>query len=147
MYNYSCLFEEFTMGQSTDGILCYGFDVNEEGPEIPYSMDELFLKIHGIDADELDYKEQKAKLEELNFDDCPIEIIDHCSEGCRMVILGIKGKSVTASRGYPEDINVNDLIPNQKEIQLAKDFIQNNEFFADMDIDKDPKLMLCSWWG
>lgn len=77
------------MGQSTDGILFYGYCWSEEG-----DTEEIF----GTD-DTYDMSEESKKL-------FGVEISSHCSCDYPIPYIYISETEITASRGYPEKIDM-----------------------------------------
>ena len=73
------------MGQSTDGILCWGIELGIE------DVTPAFLEEAGVD------------------------LITHCHHEYPMYIVIPRGCYVTAARGFPTEINTRDIIPSQSQ--------------------------------
>lgn len=125
------------MGTSTDAILCYGININEN-----------YLADCEEDTGELDEswaKENGSKLirwmlyygESVN----GVKIITHCSDEYPMYLLVAEGSDVTAWRGYPKKINSID--PNLNWNNLIANFVEENNVQTDGEIG----WWLCSYWG
>jgi hypothetical protein len=138
------------MGVSTDGILVFGFLLEEEG-----ELDHLL----GLDGDEFDdfvakeagspeYKddmtdeERSAWYNGLNaaVDACPVEPITHCSYDYPLHIISIRGTENRAARGYPVEVELND--PSPEKIAAAKEWCEKYGIPW-----QEPKWYLASLWG
>jgi len=116
------------MGVSTNGILCFGFDLGEE-----IERPAVFLNNIGTpDEDEKWGDDTK---------DFPVELITHCSGEYPMYIIALKNTHVWANRGYPQVIEELPII-NIGTIVVARRWCEAN------DIEwQEPKWLLCSYWG
>lgn len=74
-------------------------------------------------------------------DDCPVELVTHCSYDYPMYILAVKGTEVTASRGYPEEISEDSLIISDDKMDDFREFCETYK------IKGDPRWWLVSMWG
>jgi hypothetical protein len=104
------------MGQSTDAILAYGFDLGseDEPPEaIQRAMEETGVddvddwieRLAGVEPWEPNrpdsyWAEKREKLAAF-----PIDIIRHCSGDYPMYFLAIRGTEVRANRGSPQKVS------------------------------------------
>lgn len=74
-------------------------------------------------------------------DDCPVELVMHCSYDYPMYILAVKNSQFTASRGYPEEID-------PENLHISEEDLDNfNEFIDTYKIEGSPKWWLASMWG
>lgn len=138
------------MGISSDGILIFGIDLEEELPE---SWTELMGEDGGFEFDEYiatkggmpyvsgmsdEYRKGRDKL----IDACPVDLTWHCSYDYPMFILNIRGYTYRAWRGSPRVINESELIVPKDKIEAAKVWCGNN------DVEwKEPEWLLCSMYG
>jgi len=120
------------MGQSTDGIICYGFLYGEETGGHPWNdekwegdfLEWWYFGLHGAKyvptcqpftaageyAPGFDKKSdlspyfdvRKAHRERVGSP--PVEWVNSCSCGCPVWLLAVPGTSVEVSRGYPRSI-------------------------------------------
>jgi hypothetical protein len=98
------------MGQSTDALMAFGFDLGEElpdsftaGAEDGFEADEFLLRDYdagipewtpGVGSDYWGKKDEAlAKL--------PVDVITHCSGEYPMYFLAVRGTSRRATRGTP----------------------------------------------
>jgi len=99
------------MGQSTDALMAFGFDLGEEMPESftydeddGFEADEFLLRDYDVTIPEWtpgigqDYWRKKDEL----IAGLPVEIITHCSGEYPMYFLAVRGTEHQARRGYPE---------------------------------------------
>ena len=107
------------MGQSTNAIIAFGFDLGEE---LPDALAEL-LRIHERDTDKVliaasniglpDYNEVGHDIYCAAFDkaesELKIDLIEHCSAEYPMYFLAVRGSAKTANRGFPKALDDEDL--------------------------------------
>lgn len=102
------------MGQSTNAILAFGFNVAEED-EMPESLAKL-LERHEMEVDDAladdhgvvlpeyasgsDYKEYRAAFDSA-LAGIKIDLVPHCSGDYTMYFMAARGSAVTAHRGTP----------------------------------------------
>lgn len=110
------------MGQSTDAILCYGINI-EQDSEAHEVCEQL--------QDEK-YSEHSAATKELG-----VEAIGHCSGDYRMYIIG--AHETRAWRGEPKEINPTMLLVNENE---TRDRIK--AFCARFGLPFSDEA--CKWW-
>lgn len=135
------------MGVSTDGILVFGIDFDEEFPlyegrEDDLDLDEIILRSANIDRAYYDDYDSYAKNADAELDRAGVELIYHCLESDPMYILAVRGAVIHARRGYPEEIKPEDLIVTEKQMQKLKDFCDKYKLEC-----SEPKWFLCSMWG
>lgn len=131
------------MGQSTDAIIAYGFEIGEED-ELPEfigdaeDFDDYLDKLSGLPyygepghsfADQRAFREQ-----------CPAELIGHCSGDYRMYILAVRGTQVLASRGSPVDVT------NSFDTVEADKLDAFKKWCTERGIEGEPKWLLFSDW-
>ncbi len=154
------------MGTSTDGILCYGFEVRDDDgyvvesgyPEwleaTDGSFDGFLANLVGLespkdfnkekfDSDPVyaktwaDYWAKKRGLAE----EFGVELVEHCSGEYTMYILAAAGSCSTASRGsalsFGQNINAK---PEWREKLFAFCEKAGIKF-------EEPQFLLCSYWG
>ena len=147
------------MGVSTDAKLCYGIEL-DEGEECPWTNEnsesgeefdiEMWWAIkHGFPKYE-DYTEpDKNYYTELDIfidkNPLPVELVRHCSADFELYILSVPGTEITANRGYPEKINISELVVITADEKKFLDFCK--EYIPDFDPNTKPGWLLCSWWG
>jgi hypothetical protein len=137
------------MGQSTDAILVYGFEMDpadespsflgEDGDFEDFVTDEAGVSPWrpGMSAEE---KHEYFTNKQVIIDACPVELVLHCSSDYPMYIMAIRGTQLRASRGYPEVVK--SLSVSQEKITAAK------QWCLDHGIEwKEPEWILCSDWG
>jgi hypothetical protein len=114
------------MGVSTDAQICFGFEIGDEGDELK----DLFPDLFGEDIDDEefddviarlaglepwskdraeDYYERKRKL----IEQCPVQLVMHCSHDVPMWILAVRGTFRNSNRGYALEIDL-PTIPDEK---------------------------------
>ena len=99
------------MGISSDGTLCFGVSISDD----EYGYDDFEWYNDKYDGD----------IEEWWADthgDSPIPVQEvwHCSLDYPMFILAVPGKVFSASRGYPERIDLSKLTVSPEEIQALE---------------------------
>jgi hypothetical protein len=143
------------MGQSTDAILVFGFDVGEENPLQKVAGDDeddspeldviLAARAGLVRPSTADYKApewtkywaEKEALEKAS----PLEIVRHCSGDYPMYIMAVRGTKTRANRGYPSVIDPAALAVTPEKIEAAK------ALCAELGIEwQEPKWLLCSMW-
>ena len=149
------------MGQSTDGILFFGW-ILEEGAELPweeYCEEEWWQKTKGYkppyelyNADGSDYlpgvtqdmvpKYYEDQRNWMKENPMPFETVNYCSGEYPMWGIAIVESVNTAHRGYPVGINLNELK------DLEETFADKVKKIQDLlDLDTMPKWHLVSYWG
>lgn len=142
------------MGISSDGIFCFGICINED--EVEKLFNNIFEGISSYeedgdpDLDELIAKEANIKRTSDDYyskvsearQSYPVDLIYHCSYDYQMYILAVPGTYVNASRGYPEEIDIEKLTPSFENIQRFK------QWFIDKKIEyTKPSWILASMYG
>lgn len=151
------------MGQSTNGLIAFGFSF-EEDFEFPWGEDdpedwwaatkgykpsvELFTAeggyIGGVEPSReatKAYFAEKHAWQEAN--PMPVEIVSHCSGDYPMYILAVPETSLSARRGYPVEFDPATLTVTPKQIEALAGFCR--EFC--IKTEGDPKWWLASWWN
>lgn len=141
------------MGQSTDGILAYGWDLGGDDDEhwaYPFTdeliseydndTDNLLLERLGYDGLPNDYKSQIEFIKNL-----PFEIICHCSCDCPMYILTLRNTNWTAGRGYPINIS-NEIAYTIANKALADGALWYAAKKLGLNPPEPPELLLASLW-
>lgn len=137
------------MGTSADGILAYGYDLGEDfgieyGQPDPawatedgsYSDDAartLFAAV-GVNYGPDDYMDPDDLMAK-----CGVGLVYHCSDRCTMYILA--AKHITASRGYPQAVDLS--LPDNADERLAWAVSVLGLNLG----DKKPAWLLASYWG
>lgn len=125
------------MGVSTDGILVYGIDLEEEFP----------LAWGEYDPDDDDYEFDIDEFIDERTGEVPaVEVVWHCSYHYPMYILAIPGTRIRALRGYPESIDSSSLEIDPQKIQAFNAWIEKY-IPEDQRPDAAPSWLLCSMWG
>jgi len=128
------------MGQSTNAILVFGFEIDGEGekPE--------FLGEH---EDLEEYIVVKAGKKDASYDEwrelekaCPADLVRHCSCDYPMYILAVRGSKTTAFRGYPEKITIESMVIEPEKVAALKEWCEANNVEY-----KEPGWLLCSMWS
>jgi hypothetical protein len=142
------------MGARTNAILAFGFDLGEDLPEklsealhddgIDGDTEEFEVKESGVEVKHwqsyTDYKDY-AKAKKHALSKFPIEFVKHCSGEYTMYFLAIRGTEQTALRGYPEKINLDKDVTEEK-IAFMK------EFCLKYDIEwQEPAWHIFSMWN
>lgn len=124
------------MGVSTNGILAFGIDFEEEvEAECITEFEDWLLEQSGGE-----YGSPEHKMME---DECPVEVVRHCSGDYPMHIVAVSGKVFEARRGYPEDIDPKELEITDLQVAAFKEWLTEQG----IDIkDEEPKWLLCSMW-
>jgi len=154
------------MGQSTDGIICYGVYTGEDHPipgaekfdddvedwwkdrlgyKPPFEMfDEDGMWIGGKkwpDEKCREYYDHKYAWEKAH--PMPFEMVNVCSYDCPMWIICVPGTKTVANRGYPVEINQSILSLMDHLVALE----QFNDFLKEVGINEEPRWYLGSFWG
>ena len=121
------------MGQSTDAILAFGFDLGEELPDCllkacgdgddeedgsGFEWEKVTAILAGIRPPPDEYEEATKQAWRDYWGRCreaekahPLTIIDHCSGDCPMRFLAVNGTEWRASRGHPIAIEIQPIDP------------------------------------
>lgn len=73
--------------------------------------------------------------------EAPIELISHCSHEVPMYIVALKGTTITAKRGYPQELILPTIDP--VKIEVAAAFCRANAILP----FENPGWLLCSYMG
>ena len=127
------------MGQSTNAILAFGFDLGEPSEEL--------LKAFGTDPDNdssIDFEQwietqaglvypaggtDKAyrayrKARDAAAAACPVDLITHCSGDYPMYFLAVRGTEMTAHRGDPTAVTIEAVAP--EKIQAMRELCEKH---------------------
>lgn len=131
------------MGQSTDGILCYGVDLQVEG-------EDIFDNEAGISFEEAYFEHLnpgKPAPESYDPNNLPVELVRHCHRDYEMFIIAATGTVTSASRGMPEKIE-NFTIPATADEDIAKAIEFVRRLYPDLSekLEK-PSWLLASYWS
>lgn len=128
--------QEIVMGQSTDGIIAFGIDLEEDLPESwnPYDSDDYD---EDFDAEDWIIERQGAVP--------AVEVIRHCSGEYMMYILAIPGTELSASRGYPKKFDPSTLEIDPEKVQAFNAWIEKY-IPEDERPDGGPSWLLFSMW-
>lgn len=146
------------MGQSTDGILVYGWDLGDPDAYVPkgepqhWAADWLEEFLDADDDDEFlaaalgtalpergdDYSVRRAAIDAL-----PLEVIRHCHSDYPMYLLAHRQLNWRVYRGHVEDVD---------EIKVLSWQEHDAELWAAMaklglTPPLGPKLLMASYWG
>jgi hypothetical protein len=133
------------MGQSTNAILAFGFDLGEF-EDLPQSLqiameedgdfewDKFLYEDYGIEPID-DYVKQEAALKQV-----PIEVIYHCSNSYPMYFLSVRGTKQTALRGYPKAVTKMLTVPDAH--QALRDFCTKHSITY-----QEPAWHIFSYWS
>lgn len=160
------------MGVSTDAILCYGIQVEDEIP-LPWDdfddFEDWWLDVTGFEPSD-DYlaidwdtysswhrdethpyriatnENFESKNAWLKEHPCPIELVRHCSDRYPMYILAIPGTVRQAVRGFPNKAST-----RFADLRWGREN-PNNVLLAfaekhDIETVGEPAWWLCSFWG
>lgn len=132
------------MGQSTNAILAFGFDLGElndanwqvmlDGKlaDCDYDVEAFLLDDFGSDAD---CAQDITKV--------PIDIITHCSNDYPMYFLAVRGTKRVATRGHPTDIDTSMYgVENAEKQRAMKAFCNRHDIPW-----QEPKWHIFSMWG
>lgn len=145
------------MTTSTEGILCYGYILPDEG--LPWQTDdyeddfeewyysEVVPFNFSIDWDSADsilrkqYFDKKWEFKQAN--PAPFKLVNYCSWDYPMFILAVVREEAT--KGNPTIINPVELLEySEKDIQELKEFAVKYNLIDETD---KPQWWLCSYWG
>lgn len=139
------------MGVSTDGIFCYGFELNEDFEKPWADFDDWIAEKLGkvqhprvafSEATKSEYhvfwEKRKAFVESS-----PVELVIHCSHEYPAEILAIRGTVVSAYRGYPKAVSIGEL---QAVAASKLDAFRVALINLHLPV-KEPTWLLCSFWG
>lgn len=139
------------MGVSTDGILVFGIDLDEELPEQWQEYEDFdFNEMVAEDADVWPWRKDMTEDEKTEYwstfnkavNACPVELVTHCSYEYPMYILAVRGFAYNAKRGYPQEITSEDMNVPKDKIDAMKLWMEEHELEW-----SEPKWLLCSVWG
>lgn len=152
------------MSVSTDGQLCYGI-VLEEDYEFPWSDEEWDNDIedwwvYGIlgypRADFYDDHGKKPGTTHEQVDEyykglwafrkenpLPVDVVNYCSDNAPMYILAVPSSKHSNSRGFPVEIDPEQLIVAHGEKMALLEFCDT----YNIERDDEPKWWLSSYWG
>lgn len=141
------------MGQSTNAILAFGFDLGEELPESlqiameedeDFEWDRFLAEDSGViypDYGAYNVHGEYAQAEKEALAKVHIQVILHCSYDYPMYFLSIRGTEQTACRGYPRTIDTAmQGIGDQR--QALKDFCTKHGIEY-----KEPQWYIFSMWA
>lgn len=125
------------MGTSTDAILVFGFQLEDEDATPEFmgdfdDFDEYLDDLNGLVG--RDYPTRSAARES-----CPADMTMHCSYDYPMYILSMRGTATRAWRGTPREIDSLGVDPSKVDEFKA--------WAAERGIEGEPKWILCSMWG
>ena len=144
------------MSTSTDAILCYGVEF-EEGYEFPWDdaegefegFEEWWTLQCGVSAPKVPYspesKEEYNKYWDIKrekMEECPVELVLHCSGEYPMYIIAAKGSVTTAYRGTPVTVSPLGFDKTSEYHTAVAEFVDKYEIFGPR-----PDWLLCSYWG
>jgi hypothetical protein len=146
------------MGVSTDGILCYGIDLNKEDEGSPkflqgiggegMEFEDFLAKLEGIESPKVPYSDDTKPLYKKYWDKkngleekYGIELVYHCSGDYPMHILAILESKHRAHRGCPEKLG-QEIVAKKEWKDTLKDFCKK----AGIKYE-EPQWLLCSNWG
>lgn len=144
------------MGQSTNAIIAFGFDLGEELPDSLQSLmdehssdpDEVLASDAGIALPEYsrerDYKEYAAE-REAALANLKIDLIEHCSGDYTMYFLAARGSNKKAFRGSPTALDASDLDAGkfgQEAIDAIRSFCERHSIEW-----QEPKWHIFSMWN
>lgn len=152
------------MGVSTDAILCYGIDF-EEDHEFPWGSgdaeDWFMSEINGFKHSVEIYSREdpsgyaggnrpsqnvidnyyKEYTEFKKSHPMPFRVVEHCHAEYPMYILAVPSTCITASRGYPKEIESFTVLGQDYDAFVS--FLQIHGIAQDVH----PKWLLASYWG
>ncbi len=74
---------------------------------------------------------------------CPVELVSHCSGDYPMYIIAAKDSKQSASRGYPEELNLASMVEATESYKKAvSDFLDKYNIVYTGNIS----WILCSYW-
>ncbi len=141
------------MGTSTDAILCYGINLDEDKyDELPWNektedwedvyedIDDWWEQVNGCDYGVIGDYDLLYEWRKEN--PMPFELVWHCSYDYTMYILAVPDTVITANRGYPQVVAV----PKPVDFKKCLDF---RNFCDKYKINMGDGLtwLLCSMWG
>lgn len=118
------------MGQSTDAILVWGFDLGDY-TDFPEALSDRieYLTDEG-------YKELEALEKSIG-----VELVGHCSGEHRMYIVGVSKTKTLASRGYP-------VVITSLKLSIVKAQAALDAFAKELGIEPKPgQWLLASDWS
>lgn len=153
------------MGQSTDAIIAYGFDLGEDH-ELPWAehdgIEEWWDELTGFEPSDYPFDEnecyddtpERRERVEAYFAEraewrrehpLPIQEIRHCSGDYPMIFIAAKGSQIRAHRGYPKPFAAQDLVESVG-VREADQLIQ---FCIDHKIERPNPIgwQLFSMWS
>lgn len=140
------------MGQSTDAILCYGFQFDDDEGSMPEFLrapddskeddkdfEQFLLEKYAPEL--LEYTYQDYKKRRAAIDSVGVTLVRHCSCDYPMHILAATASVHNASRGRPVDLGQHIVSPTALWAECIR------KFCADTGVEyKEPSWLLCSDW-
>lgn len=141
-----------TMGQDTDGILAYGYDLGgaEEGWQIrEVADDQLQLDWYHPDDEFYDFASQ-AERQLLaaaggDSEQIKVEFATYCSHDYPMYLIATK--TIEVARGHIEHLNLHALANAELINDWDEDLVVALRILGITPIQPQPGWMLCSYWG
>jgi len=160
------------MSVSTDGIICYGIFIEDDGDEydFPWNNREFdhdieqwwIYKIHGyknpivlfdINGSYINGLAPSREDRQLYYDSrrdfskshpIPIELVYTCSDGYTEYIIAVPGTVITASRGDSQIFNPKDLVVTDEQRSKLIEFCNH---YIDNNMSYEPNWYLSNYWG
>lgn len=135
------------MGVSSDGILVFGFVVDDEGDAPVFMFDDEGEQIYDEFDDflidrELGLAGEDRKVVQDALKAYPLAMTIYCSYEYPCYILAIRGTETNVSRGSTKEIDPKEMVIPQEKIDFLKNFCEK------YDIDyEEPKWLLASMYG
>ena len=137
------------MGQSTDALMAFGFDLGEELPdsftadaEDGFEADAFLLR--DFDAGVPDWEPGAPpnywRMKDEALAKLPIDVITHCSGEYPMYFLAVRGTERKARRGYPSEAVQRDIAP--AEIDAMRSFCEKHGIKW-----QEPRWHIFSMWN
>lgn len=118
------------MGQSTDAILVWGFDLGSE-EDFPEALADRIEFLQEEGYDDLKALEEKTG----------VELISHCSNDVTHYIIGVSATKTRAHRGRPKEVY-------SLEHPILEDQAAIDAFCKELGAKSDKgRWLLASYWG
>ena len=125
------------MGVSTDAILVFGIDFDEEPPWEPFEEND--------DSEAEKVKNFLGWMAWSGETVDGVKVVEHQSASAPAYIIGIADSIITANRGYPVKVSKTTLQPHEQWAPMLVQFM--SKYGISTEDMAPPGWLLCSYWS